>query len=77
MKRTIYLPEDLDQRLSDYLKAYPDQTLSSLVQEALETKLAGKDISKLLTLAGIVPNAISSSDHPAEDRLTIHTARDV
>lgn len=57
MKRTVYLPNDLAERLSEYLAEHPGEILSSIVQEALEVKLAHKDVSKLLTLAGIVQEA--------------------
>ncbi len=67
MKRTIYLPDDLAQRLSDYLKEHPQETLSSLVQTSLESKLENKDISKLLGLAGIVENAPRNASENAED----------
>ncbi|MDJ0661947.1 MAG: hypothetical protein QNJ42_21040 [Crocosphaera sp.] len=69
MKRTIYLPDELAQRLSNYLKEHPQETLSSLVQNSLETKLESKDISKLLELAGIVQDAPRNASENAEDYL--------
>lgn len=57
MKRTIYLPDELDKRVEKYLQNTPNQSLSNLIQEALESKLASKDISQLLELAGIIKNA--------------------
>lgn len=46
IKRTVYLPDDLAERLSEYLAEHPGKSLSSIVQEALEVKLAYKDVSK-------------------------------
>lgn len=67
MKRTVYLPDELDTKLMSYLQDHPGQTLSSIVQEALETRLAGKDVAKLLTLAGFVPHATTHAANHAED----------
>jgi predicted DNA-binding protein len=39
MQRTIDLPDDLAQRLDTYLQEHPEETLFSLVKEALENKL--------------------------------------
>jgi hypothetical protein len=64
MKRVIDLPDELAQNLDRYLQEHPEETFFGLVKEALETKLIPKDISKLLTLAGIVTKA----PHNAEDR---------
>ena len=54
MRRTIYLPDDLDKRVEEYLRENPKANLSALVQEALEERLAAPDLSPLLELAGIV-----------------------
>ena len=67
MKRTVYLPDDLVERLNEYLKEHPEETISSIVQEALEVKLAYKDVSKLLTLAGIIQNVPCNAAARAED----------
>jgi hypothetical protein len=69
MKRTVYLPDELDTKLMSYLQDHPGQTLSSIVQEALETRLARKDVSKLLALAGIVPHATTDAANHAEDNV--------
>lgn len=66
MKRTVYLPDELA-RLDKYLRKHPDETLSSIVQEALEVKLVHKDVSKLLALAGVVQNAPCNAGDRAED----------
>ncbi|PIG92866.1 hypothetical protein [Gloeocapsopsis sp. IPPAS B-1203] len=75
MKRTIYLPDDIAERLNKYLIDHPNETLSSVVQEALEDKLARKDVSKLLSLAGIVQNASCNAADNAEDRDAIANER--
>jgi hypothetical protein len=67
MKLTIEVPDSLGKRLNDYLKEHPEETLFSLVQEALEIKLIPKDISKLLELAGIVTVAPRGAAEHAED----------
>lgn len=66
MKRTVYLPDELA-RLNKYLRKHPDETLSSIVQSALEVKLADKDVSKLLALAGVVQDAPCNASDRAED----------
>ena len=66
MKRTAYLPDDLAERLNEYLKEHPEETIFSIVQEALEVKLAQKDVSKLL-IAGIIQNAPCDAADRAED----------
>ena len=67
MKRTVYLPDHLAERLTEYLTEHPSESLSSIVQEALEVKLAHKDVSKLLALAGIVTEAPCNGAERAED----------
>lgn len=67
MKRTVYLPDELAERLNKYLRKHPDETLSSIVQSALEVKLADKDVSKLLALAGVVQDAPCNASDRAED----------
>lgn len=67
MKRTIYLSESLDQKVEKYLKNTPDKSFSNLIQEALEMKLAEKDISQLLELAGIIKDAPREASENAED----------
>lgn len=69
MKRTIYLPDDLATQLNQYLEEHPGETLSSLVQDALELKFAPKNISRLLDLAGIVDDAPCHAGDRAEDHL--------
>ena len=51
----------------EYLKEHSEETISSIVQEALEVKLAHKDVSELLTLAGIIQNAPCNAVDRAED----------
>jgi hypothetical protein len=70
MKRTIYLPDYLSEQIDTYLAQHPDETLSSLVQGALEIKLAPKDLSQLLSLAGIVQHPTHPASEQAEDRLS-------
>jgi metal-responsive CopG/Arc/MetJ family transcriptional regulator len=69
MKRTIYLPDHLAEQIDVYLDEHPNETLSSLVQGALELKLAPKDLSQLLSLTGIVQHPTHPAADQAEDRL--------
>jgi metal-responsive CopG/Arc/MetJ family transcriptional regulator len=68
-QETIELPDDLAERVDNYLKEHPGETLSSLIQEVLEIKVSRKDISKLLELSGIVSDAPSHATNYAEDQL--------
>ncbi|MEM8717664.1 MAG: hypothetical protein AAF268_08980 [Cyanobacteria bacterium P01_A01_bin.3] len=64
---TIELPDTLAEQLDSYLQANPDENLVGLIQEVLERKLAPKDSSKLLSLAGIVADAPRGAAEHAED----------
>jgi hypothetical protein len=57
MKKTLYIPDDLWQQLSQYLKENPTENVSSVVQEALKDKLRPCNGAGLLQLAGIVKDA--------------------
>lgn len=57
MKKTLYIPDDLWQQLSQYLKENPTENVSSVVQEALKDKLRPSNGAGLLQLAGIVKDA--------------------
>ncbi len=67
MKRTVYIPDEMDKRIDDYLQEHPDETLSSIIQEAIQSKLAQKDVSELLALAGIVKGGACNARDRAED----------
>ena len=54
MRRTIYLPDELDKRVEEYLRENPKKNLSGLVREALEDWLAAPDLGPLLELSGVV-----------------------
>jgi hypothetical protein len=53
MKASIYLPNELETVVQNYLQDHPEMSLSSLVQEALEHKLKPRR-NKMLELAGFV-----------------------
>lgn len=53
MKASIYLPNELENVVQNYLDDHPEMTLSSLVQEALESKLKPRR-NRILELAGFV-----------------------
>lgn len=71
MKCTINLPDTLAQQLEQYLKDNPNQTLDSLIKEALEEKLTSKNLSKLLNLAGIVSESSTNASDNPEDSINI------
>jgi hypothetical protein len=68
MRKTIYLPDDLAARVEDYLKLHKGETLSSLVQEALEQRVGPKDPSAMLKLIGLVPADAPRRYVPIEER---------
>lgn len=68
MKRTVYIPDKLAERLDAHLGRHPDLTLSGLVQEALERHLNPPDLRHLLKLAGLVPRASTQARDRAEDQ---------
>ncbi len=70
MNHTIYLPAHLSEQIDVYLDKHPQETLSSLVQDALERKLAPKDLSQLLSLSGIVQHPTHSAAEQAEDQVS-------
>lgn len=69
MRHTIYLPDELAQRVEGYLRDRPSLSLSALVQEALERRLTPLDPTAILDLAGLVPDASTPARPRAEDRL--------
>ncbi|MEO0949564.1 MAG: hypothetical protein AAFY11_15750 [Cyanobacteria bacterium J06641_5] len=67
MRCTVELPEALARELEAYLQEHPEESVSSLVREALEIKLLPRDSAKLLELAGIVQEAPRNAAEHAED----------
>jgi hypothetical protein len=67
MKRTIYLSDELEVQVNQYLNEHPRETLSHIIQQALEVRFATKDVSKLLSLEGIVQEAPRNSSEQAEN----------
>jgi hypothetical protein len=53
MKASIYIPNELEIIVQNYLQDHPEMSLSGLVQEALENKLKPRR-NTLLELAGFV-----------------------
>jgi Uma2 family endonuclease len=54
MKRTVYIPDELADALEKYLQEHPDESSSSLMQEAIQKKLGQDNASRYLALAGVV-----------------------
>lgn len=71
MQYTVDLPKALTDRINQYLEDNPNETLERLIQEALEIKLAPKNLSKFLFLAGTVAEAPQQASDRAEDDPTI------
>lgn len=67
MKRTIYIPDEYADALANYLKEHPEETLSSIMQEAVQRKLAQQNVSKFLALSGLVQDAPCHAADRAED----------
>lgn len=53
MKASIYIPNELEIIVQNYLQDHPEMSLSGLVQEALENKLKPRR-NRILELAGFV-----------------------
>jgi len=68
MKRTVYIPDRLAERVAAYLARHPDLTLSALVQDVLQQRLSPPDPRGILKLAGLVPLASTQARARAEDR---------
>jgi hypothetical protein len=71
VKRTVYLSDQLGARVQAYLREHPGASLSGLVQEALEQRLAPRDPRGVLELAGLVPSASTQAREHAEDRVAL------
>lgn len=65
MKASIYLPSELETTVQSYLDDHPEMTLSSLVQEALESKLKPRR-NRILELAGFVDSRNTIPRTPQE-----------
>lgn len=75
MRKTIYLPDDLAEQVEEYLKLHRGETLSSLVQRALEREIRPKDPDAILKLIGLVKkgtprNVVPMDQRQPEDRYT-------
>src|SRR5205823_13745627 len=69
MRRTVYLPDDLAAHADKYLRDHPRLTFSTLVQRLLYQRVAPRDISRLLELAGIVKEAKGRPREQPEDEV--------
>lgn len=57
MKRTIHLPDQLAQRMEEYLREHPEETWSGLVQKGVRQVIRRKDPARLQHLIGILEDA--------------------
>jgi hypothetical protein len=69
MRRTIYLPDNLNENVEAYLAENPGMTLSHLVQQLLEERVTPHDLSALLELAGIVTEKSGRIPEQPEDQV--------
>jgi hypothetical protein len=69
MRRTIYIPDDLAERVDSYLLEHPGTTLSALVQDALDQRLARPSPEAILELLGLVEHASTNARDWAEDQV--------
>jgi hypothetical protein len=69
MRRTIYLPDDLNERVESYLRDHPATSFSALVRELLEQRIRPRDLSGLLELAGIIKEVNPRTPEQPEDQV--------
>ncbi|QDZ41581.1 hypothetical protein FRE64_16540 (plasmid) [Euhalothece natronophila Z-M001] len=69
MRATIYLPDELAQRIQEKLdqEGQSKENLSQFIQKAVEKELAQKDVSHFLAFTGVVKSAPKHADEEAED----------
>ncbi len=67
MKRTVYIPDDLDKKFDEYLKEHPKETHSSVMQEAIQRRVSERDVAAFLALSGIVEDTSCDAHDRAED----------
>lgn len=69
MRATIYLPDELAQRIQEKLdqEGQSKENLSQFIQKAVEKELAQKDVSHFLAFTGAVKSAPKHADEEAED----------
>ena len=66
MKSSVYIPDELGDKVQQYLQNHPDLTLSGLIQKALEEKIAPRR-NRLLDLAGFVSFDPAPRDHRGDE----------
>ena len=71
MKRTIYLPENLDRRLMAYVRTHPGVTFSSAIQEAVSAFIGRRNPRRILRLTGVVNRASGPAARDRAEDLTI------
>jgi hypothetical protein len=69
MRRTVYLPEDLNEHVEAYLQKFPGMTFSRLVQQLLKRRVTPRNPAGLLELAGIVKEKSGRRPEQPEDQV--------
>lgn len=72
MRRTIYLPDDLNEQVEEYLRDHPGMTLSALVQSVLRPRVRRLDPYALLELSGFIKDIHPSTAVQPEDQVVGH-----
>ncbi|MBV9387824.1 MAG: hypothetical protein JOZ78_15485 [Chroococcidiopsidaceae cyanobacterium CP_BM_ER_R8_30] len=72
MKRTVYIPDELDHEIEKYLADHQEESLSSIIQEAIQKKIAKRNVEAFLSMAGIVKDAPFDSSQKPEDIVIFH-----
>ncbi len=72
VKRTVYIPDELDREIEGYLAEHQEESLSSIVQEAIQKKIAKRNVEAFLSMAGIVKDAPFDSSQNPEDMVLFH-----
>jgi hypothetical protein len=75
MKRTIYLPKNLDRRLIAYVRAHPGATFSSAIQEAVNAFIGRRSPRRILRLTGVVNRASGPAARDRAEDMTIADER--
>ena len=80
MKHTIELPDELDEKLREYLRENPGETVEGVVRGMLESKFqpftpTNEDWDAFMSLAGMVEEAeVRDPERPEDD--VVWQARD-
>ena len=75
MRRTIYLPDDMNRRLIAYVRAHPGVTFSSAIQTAVDAFIGRKNPRRILRLTEVVNQVPGPAARDRAEDLTIARER--